>query len=64
VTLLRAGEEQRTLIAPRAIAKYSKVSDEALREVWRVVIENQQRELDALSRWKLVRVDEVPAKRK
>jgi hypothetical protein len=64
VTLLRADEEQRTLHSPHVIAKYSKVSDEALFNVLGVVFENGQRELEALSRWKLVRVDEVPAKRK
>jgi hypothetical protein len=64
VTLLRADEEQRTLHSPRMIAKYSKVTDEALRDVLMVVFENQRRELEALGRWKLVRVDEVAARRK
>ena len=56
VTLLRLGEEQRTLYAPRAIKKYSKVSDDALGEVLRVVWDHERRELQELSRWRLVPV--------
>jgi hypothetical protein len=64
VTLLRQGEDQRALHAPRAISKYSRVSDEALREVLGRVFENEQRELQALGRWKLVRVADGDARHK
>lgn len=63
-TLLRLGEEQRTLYAPRAIMKHAKISDEALREVLREVWEREHRELRELSRWKLVPVADVNARRK
>jgi hypothetical protein len=56
VTLLRLGEEQRTLHAPRAIKKVSKVGDQALGDVLRVVWEQERREVQELSRWKLVPV--------
>jgi hypothetical protein len=55
-TLLRADEATRNLFAPRAIKMVSRVSDDALRAVYQVVTEHERRELEAASRWQLVRI--------
>jgi hypothetical protein len=54
--LLRADEESRRFFAPRAVRRHSRVGDEALRAVLEVVVEQEKRELQVVSRWSLVRV--------